>query len=288
MNYHPSLLRSLVLVLALATAMVSTAAEVLSNTSIIELQALNMGDAVIVEKINTSACNFDTSIAGLKSLKAANVSSPVIQAMMARGSSAPASAAHAAATPAPGNVNDPAAAHPPGSLWILQSGTMTRMETEFPADITHGGFIGPFGAGKYSTTARFTGTQSSLQLTTAKPEFYLYLGGDTPGELMIDSPTMIALAALKVIPKDAKKNADERAVDIATAGAYSSTRGIDRKVMHLCDPTKIGEGIYKLVPHDSLTNGEYAFCPTYAANIYAGVRGRFYTFGVNTGTAATK
>ena len=288
MNYRSFLLRLLVLVLTLAMARAGIAAEVLSNTSIIELQALNMGDAVIIEKIQTSTCNFDTSISGLKSLKAANVSGPVIQAMMARGSSAPATATAPAApapAPAPGNVNDPASAHTPGSLWILQQGTMTQMQPEFPAEITHGGFIGPFGAGKFSTTARFTGTQSTLQLTSAKPEFYLYLGGDNPGDLMIDNPSEVSLAALKVIPKDAKKNADERAIDIATAGAYSSTQGIDRKVMHVFDPIKIGEGIYKLVPHNDLTNGEYAFCPTYAANFYAGVRGRFYTFGVNTSTA---
>ncbi len=42
-------------------------------------------------------------------------------------------------------------------------------------------------------------------------------------------------------------------------------------------------GFFKLAPHADLADGEYAFCPTYAANIYAGVRERFYTFGVKTG-----
>ncbi len=120
-------------------------------------------------------------------------------------------------------MNDPATAHTPG-IWLLQTvngvKTMTELEPEYPAEITHGGFIGPFGAGKFSTTARITGMESSLQLTSAKPEFYLYAGSPGMGEFPVESPAEIALAQFKVLPKDAKKNADERAIDIATAGAY--------------------------------------------------------------------
>ncbi len=268
-------------VLMLATAWMASAAETLNNGSIVELQSLNMGDGVIIEKIKTSQCDFDTSITGLKALKAAGVSGPVIQAMMAKSSSSPA--------PAPaGDVNDPASAHTPG-VWILQTvngvKTMTQLEPEYPAEITHGGFIGPFGAGKFSTTARITGMASSLQLTTAKPEFYLYTGSPGMGEFPVESPAEIALAQFKVLPKDAKKNADERAIDIATAGAYSSSQGLDRKYVRQYDPTRIADGIFKLVPHADLADGEYAFCPTYAANIYAGVRERFYKLGVKTGSA---
>ena len=43
--------------------------ETLTNASVIELQNLSLGDAVLIEKIKTSKCNFDTSITGLKQLK---------------------------------------------------------------------------------------------------------------------------------------------------------------------------------------------------------------------------
>src|ERR1700679_1638030 len=49
----------------------SAADEKLTNASILELQGLNLGDGVIIEKIKASKCDFDTSIAALKQLKEA-------------------------------------------------------------------------------------------------------------------------------------------------------------------------------------------------------------------------
>ena len=53
-----------VLLICLLSALTVSAAEILSNASGIELQGLNLGDAVIIEKIKTSRCDFDTSISG--------------------------------------------------------------------------------------------------------------------------------------------------------------------------------------------------------------------------------
>src|SRR5262249_44173753 len=107
------------LIVLLSLALASPAAgEVLNNASIVELQGLNLGDAVIIGKIKTSKCNFDTSLNGLKELKAAKVSPAVIEAMLAtKSTSAPAPAT--AAPVASGNLNDPLAPHP-GGVWLLQ------------------------------------------------------------------------------------------------------------------------------------------------------------------------
>lgn len=56
--------------------------EILTNTSIIELAQLGFGEAIIIEKIRQSECDFDTSLNGLKQLKAAKVSDAVIAVMM--------------------------------------------------------------------------------------------------------------------------------------------------------------------------------------------------------------
>lgn len=57
----------------------------LTNQDVIDMSALGLSDDVVVQKIaNSKAVSFDTSIEGLKSLKAANVSSPVIKAMLAQ------------------------------------------------------------------------------------------------------------------------------------------------------------------------------------------------------------
>ena len=89
-KYSRSFIYFVILLVSLALAPAASAAdETLNNASIIELQGLNLGDAVIIEKIKTSKSDFDTSINGLKQLKAASVSAPVIQAMLATKSSAP-------------------------------------------------------------------------------------------------------------------------------------------------------------------------------------------------------
>lgn len=56
--------------------------EVLTNGTIIELVKLGFSDAVILAKIRQSDLNFDTSLEGLKGLKAARVSDAIIQEMM--------------------------------------------------------------------------------------------------------------------------------------------------------------------------------------------------------------
>jgi hypothetical protein len=256
--------------------------EILGNASVIEMQKLNLGDGVIIDKIRGSTCKFDTSVDGLIQLKAAKVSDAVIQAMLAK---APPPVAPPPGNPAPPVSNDPAAPHPAG-IWLLLEANgargLARMESERTIEVSRGGFIGPFGAGKISVTARLAGTSSPVQLSQAKPEFYVYTGDHYNSDFMVEGPNDLILCAFTVIPKDAKRNADQRAVDVATHGAYGSSHGIDRKAIREFDSQRIADGIYKIVPKENLADGEYAFCPADTANYMVGSRGRFYTFGIHT------
>ncbi len=55
----------------------------LSNSDVIEMVSIGLSDEVIIEKIQTTSANdFDTSIDGLKALKAAKVSDAVLKVMM--------------------------------------------------------------------------------------------------------------------------------------------------------------------------------------------------------------
>ncbi len=250
----------------------SAADETLNNAAVIDLQHLDLGDGVILEKIKTSKCNFDTSLDGLKQLKEAHVSAAVIQAMLATKGVVPAATAPA------GDVNDPAAPHTAG-VWMRElvggKGKMTSLKSEVPAEISHGGFIGPWGIGKVAQTARLTGTESETQLSQRKPEFYIYFKNGSMEFAGAHGPQEIALAQFTVLAKDAKNNANQRAVDVASHGAYGGTSGIDRKVMRPFDATMIAEEIYKIVPKDDLADGEYGFCPG-----IIGGQHRFFTFGI--------
>src|SRR3989442_6553427 len=120
-------------VLAGLSSVRSMAEEVLNNAAVIEMQGLNLGDAVILEKIRTSKCNFDTSVTGLKQLKAAKVSDAVIQAMIS--GSAPAAKAKPAGSIS-NESNDPAVLHSAG-VWVLKDKKMTKLESETAAGQTH-------------------------------------------------------------------------------------------------------------------------------------------------------
>lgn len=264
-----------IVLLAVAPAFVSLAAdETLNNAAIVELQKMNLGDGVIIEKIKTSKCDFDTSLSGLKQLKEANVSSAVIQTMVASKPATTSVSAPAAA----GNVDDPAAPHSAG-VWILEvvggKNKMTKLPSEIPSEISHGGFIGPWGAGKISQTARLTGTQSEAQLSQRKPELYFYFKDGTADFYAAQSPKELVLAQFTVLPKDAKRNANQRALDIASHGAYGGSSGVDAKARREFEVTTVADGIYKVVPQADLADGEYAFCSAMAMGQ------RFFTFGVH-------
>jgi hypothetical protein len=53
----------------------------LTNNDVVKMVKAKLGDGIILSKIKTSACNFDTSVDALVKLKEAGVSDPVIQAM---------------------------------------------------------------------------------------------------------------------------------------------------------------------------------------------------------------
>jgi hypothetical protein len=115
----------LILLVWLCGAVSTFADDTLNNKSITDLHGLGLSDAVIIDKIKTSKCSFDTSVDALKALKSAGISGDVMGAMIVASSPAPAAAA-TAATPAPapaaaapaplGDPNDPNAMHEQG-IW---------------------------------------------------------------------------------------------------------------------------------------------------------------------------
>ena len=274
MRYQRLIICFSILLVSFTTALTTPAAdEILNNASVIELQNLNMGDAVIIEKINTSKCDFDTSIAGLKQLKTANVSAPVIQAIVAAKT----------AGAAPGDPNDPATPHAAG-IWVMVGADgknkMTQLTPEVPAEISSGGFIGPWGIGKVATTARLTGMESQLQLSQSKPEFYIYFKDAAMEFSGASSPQEITLAHLTVLGADDKHNPNQRAVDVAVHGAYGGSYGVDRKAVRAFDATVVADGIYKIVPKADLADGEYAFCAGSGAAAMTG-QYQYLTFGIH-------
>src|SRR5262252_1657930 len=94
----------LVLVAALGLSWpgaISLAQEVLTNDSVIQMLKAGLPEGVVISKIKSTASKFDLKTDSLVSLKKAGVSDKVLEAMMAAGSGAPATAAATPAPPAP-------------------------------------------------------------------------------------------------------------------------------------------------------------------------------------------
>jgi hypothetical protein len=87
----------------------ATPGQALTNDGIIKLVQVKLGDSLIITKIKSSACAFDTSTDALVKLKAAGVSDAVLQAMVEAGGQPMAAAPVPPAAPPSAESPSPAA-----------------------------------------------------------------------------------------------------------------------------------------------------------------------------------
>jgi hypothetical protein len=222
------------LAVAILPVALARADETLSNSSIIDLQKLGLSDAVIIQKIHASHCNFDTSTDGLKALKGAGVSDGVIAAMIGAGS---ASGESAPPVP-PGDINDPLAPHDPG-IWLYQEDngqkTMTKIEPSIFGEVKSG-----------------------------VAWFYFYFEKTQSG-LSDSSSSATSPDDFRLMKMEVKEKKDERSVVIGKVGLYGggSKSGYDSKSIFETNYEKVSPGIFKVTPAGDLGGGEYCF-------VYAG------------------
>jgi hypothetical protein len=249
--------------------------ETLTNGSILELQKMNLGDGVILEKIRTSKCDFDVTIDGLRQLKEAKVSDAVIQAMISAKSSA---SAVNGLTVATGDPNDPNAPHAAG-VYLYEEANgqkkMTKLMGE-SASISGGG--GPFGG---SQRAVLSGLNAKLQLTVRRPVFYMYLGKGGENQL-VGGMTPAQLPLVQLDLKDNKKT-QIRSVVIGShaGGPWSSSMkaGIEEKFKRPFDEQEMSPGVYRVTPQNDLTDGEYGF--VHVSGGFAMAEGQIFCFGIH-------
>ena len=276
-KYSASITCLLILLLGLAPARVGSAAdETLNNASIIELQGLNLGDAVMIEKIKTSKCNFDTSVPALKSLQQAKVSSAVIQAMLATKSATAGAAAPDANLNI--NVNDPLAMHPAG-IWAVQEAggkkAMSRIDYSQPRFASKGGGYNPWTGVTVEQFIYLSGLNAKVQLPHRRPVFYFYFGtgqtlasqGGSYEFLNSQSPDEFMLIRFQT--RDG-----QRQLSTAKGNGWGYSRNIDKSTRSF-ESEKVAEGIYKITMKKDLMNGEYAFSSAPQEG-----HGQCFTFGV--------
>jgi hypothetical protein len=250
----------------------------LGNKEIIDMVGLGLPDDVIIEKIRTAPeVKFDTSIEGLKALKAAKVSDAVIKQMI-NPKAAPAGAPVAAAEK---EVADPNL--PPkevGVYWQDPNVTtkFTALDGQNIAQAKMGGrwaSMGTMGLKSKHWNAYVRGPQARVRITTRRPVFYVYvLEGNNASDYVL----------VKLDKKD-----DRRQFEVGSIGGLVGGKsGLRDENMRAFDSERVALRTYKITVKEDLAPGEYGFFLAQSQQMAQGgggetagnAQGRLYDFSV--------
>ena len=255
----------------------ATAAK-LTNADVIGLSGAGLDDGVILAKIKAApATDFDTSVDGLKTLKAGGVSSTVIKYMIDPSApmTAPVTAAPVAvAAPAAvaNNPDSPETVHSPG-IYIQATGKdgkvhLTKLDHINPKQTkTSGAFLSgmTYGITKAHVKVAIDGAKANVETTDTNPVFYAYI----PEESGFNGAAQ-NIRDFDLVKLDPK--ATTREVNTATISPWGASSGTDEKAKQGFTPETVKPGIYKMTLLQPLPAGQYAF----QTQNY----GAFFDFGV--------
>jgi hypothetical protein len=239
------------------------AAAPLTNDDVIKMVQAKLPDAVVVAKIKSSPCKFDTGTDTLIKLKQAGVSDAVLQAM-AEGGSAPekpagSAAAGSVSSPAPGGLPTEIGVYSKkGDEWVEVQPEVVNWKT--------GGVLksmATVGVVKGDVNGRISGPHSHNSVRT-------------PLEFLIYAPEGVAITEYQLLRLRAQK--DAREFRTVTGGVMHVSGGATRDLVQF-EGKKIASRTFSI----SLPNlgvGEYGFLPPGAVmSGHAGASlGKMYTF----------
>jgi len=237
-----------------------------TNQDVIEMAKLGLSDDVIIAKIRqayqagTDAVSFDTSVDGLKSLKAANVPDSVIKVMI---NPAPPPASIVAGT-GPMSV-DPSLPPPEVGVYWRDQGQFVRLQGQAVTNTKTGGKAGSFfsnGLRNQHWDATIAGNTSRNVVRDRQPMFYLYVpDGDDSSDYVL----------IKL-----NKKSDHREFQIGSFGGITGGKsGVQKEKEITFHAEHVGIRIYKVtLQQGGLNPGEYAFfMGTGQSNTMAGAHG---------------
>jgi hypothetical protein len=236
-----------------------------TNQDVIEMAKVGLSDDVIITKIRQAyeagidAVSFDTSVDGLKALKAANVPEAVIKVMI---NPAPPPPTVVAGT-SPISV-DPNLPPPEVGVYWRDEGKFVLVQGQAVTNTKTGGKAGSFftnGLRNQHWDATIAGHTSKNVVRDRQPIFYLYVpdGDDSSDYLLIQL----------------NKKGDHREFQIGSFGGIRGGKsGVQKDKEVLFHAEHMGIRVYKITLDEALKPGEYAFfMGTGQSNTMAGARG---------------
>jgi len=220
----------------------------ITNKDVIEMVSLGLSDDVIIAKIRSASAGdnlkFDTSVTGLKELKAANVPDSVIKVMI--NPIPPQAPVVMAATAV---SNDPNLPPPEVGVYWKNGNAFVLIEGQAISQAKVGGKAGSmftYGMRNEHWDAYLNGPQSKNVINDRQPVFYLYVPDGS-------SASDFALISLE-------KKGDRREFQIGSFGGITGGKsGVKRDKEVAFTAEHAGVRTYKVKVDAAMKPGEYAF-----------------------------
>ncbi len=241
----------------------------MTNQDIIDMVSLGLSDDVVIDKIHaTDATDFDTSVAGLKTLKLGKVSDAVIRVMINPHGNTAIAVNPAAASPTVGNTGLPEEA----GVYTVFNGKPTEMEPEVVNWRT---------GGVAKSRATLFIMKGDLNGEVMKPTSPTQV--KTPLEFLIK--TIEGTSATEYQLLRLHEKGDRREFRSVTGGVLHQSGGAQRDEVSF-QPEKIGNRLWR-VRLGGLQAGEYGFLAPGTSSVSISASGKMYTFGVLQGDRET-
>lgn len=232
-------------------------AEPLTVEKVLELNALQVGDDVIVAKIQGDGAEFDLSTDSIIDLRKKGLSSAVVAAMLKTKGGRKVSL----------DSPDPMVPHAPG-LYVLErqgeTAKMGKMNFTVSSQAKTGGILGyAFTGGIASMSVKVAiQNETSPVKTTRDPRFYFFFESAAQdgasntwasgANTFVNSPAEFTLVQL--MPKKGRREARVGSMNIA--GAKSGVMDKDRLAFRA---NEVRSGVYEVTSAEPLSPGEYGF-----------------------------
>lgn len=267
----------------------------LTNVDVVKMVRAGLSDALVITAIRQAKQTaFDVRPDALVELKAAGVSDAILAVML--NPMASGTPAAPAMTPPAGNrvgradTNDPLAGRPAG-IYIDLGDTQPRLvalePTVFSQGKTGGMFASAmtFGLAKTKWKAIVRGARANLRTTRQQPTFYFYFEEQDPGLSNTggfggwlagaSSPNEFVLVQMYEKP-------DRRELVVGEYNVFGSSTGTRSEDTVPLKIEKLGAGVYRVMPTESLGRGEFCFFyAAGAATFGGGTLGKLFDFGVD-------
>ncbi len=240
---------------------VSVQAETMTNDGVLSLVKQGLGDELLVAKINSEPCNYDTSISSVIALKNAGVSERILAAMVSRCASINASRGIAGDDAS----TDPLVRHSPG-IYLVQDWQKPSGLTHLVAAKSSGMKTSGNGSIIFPLVAKMLlpGETSARTVLSTSPTFYFYFDkndaavsdfGQQHSEA-VNSPDAFSLVRLK--PKKGNRELEMGRMSAFGSSIVGFRKGLSLKSAVPFTSTEQKGGIFE-ARTGPLEPGEYAF-----------------------------